>query len=232
MTSREPNGVLDGSGPLLALPYQRLLLQNILTADALVILARGLGLLTIVSHLLYHYDNPEIGTAEKDNVYKNFVVMIGAETTEETLVGQKMAEFVTTHGGSGTGLQVVNTDKVGVDQRLSPPFYADNRMKLYASGGIFSITSRILVVDLLTFPNLAESITGFVVMHAEKVVATSVEAFILRIFRQKNRNGFIKAFSDIPEPFTTGFSPLANMLKNLFLRTPLLWPRFYTRFVI
>ena len=64
MTSREPpdssNGVSDGSGPLLALPYQRLLLENILTTDALVILARGLGLLTIVSHLLYHYDNPEI----------------------------------------------------------------------------------------------------------------------------------------------------------------------------
>lgn len=99
-------------------------------------------------------------------------------------------------------------------------------MKLYASGGIFSITSRILVVDFLTFPDLAESITGLIVLHAEKVVATSVEAFILRIFRQKNRNGFIKAFSDIPEPFTTGFSPLANMLKNLFLRTPLLWPRF------
>jgi DNA excision repair protein ERCC-4 len=99
-------------------------------------------------------------------------------------------------------------------------------MKLYASGGIFSITSRILVVDLLTFPNLAESMTGIVVIHAEKVVATSVEAFILRIFRQKNRNGFIKAFSDVPEPFTTGFSPLTNMLKNLFLRTPLLWPRY------
>jgi DNA excision repair protein ERCC-4 len=81
-------------------------------------------------------------------------------------------------------------------------------------------------VDLLTFPNLAESMTGIVVMHAEKVVATSVEAFILRIFKQKNRNGFIKAFSDVPEPFTTGFSPLANMLKNLFLRTPLLWPRY------
>jgi DNA excision repair protein ERCC-4 len=65
-----------------------------------------------------------------------------------------------------------------------------------------------------------------VVMHAEKVVATSVEAFILRIFKQKNRNGFIKAFSYVPEAFTTGFSPLANMLKNLFLRTPILWPRY------
>jgi len=108
------------SGPLLPLPYQRLLLKNILTSDALLILARGLGLLTIVSHLLYHYDNPEI-TAEADKVYKNFVVMIGAETREETLVGQNMAELVTTYGGAGTGLQVVNTDKVGVDQR-SPDY--------------------------------------------------------------------------------------------------------------
>jgi hypothetical protein len=43
--------------------------------------------------------------------------MIGAETREETLVGQNMAELVTSFGGAGSGLQVVNTDKVGVDQR-------------------------------------------------------------------------------------------------------------------
>jgi DNA excision repair protein ERCC-4 len=125
MSSREgaesQNGTLNGSqavsGPVLALPFQRLLLQSILTTDALLILARGLGLLTLVSHLLYNYDNPEVTTAEADKVYKNFVIMIGAETREETLVGQNMAELVTTHGGAGAGLQVVNTDKVGVDQR-------------------------------------------------------------------------------------------------------------------
>jgi DNA excision repair protein ERCC-4 len=107
----------NDSVPLLPLPFQRLLLQNVLTTDALLILARGLGLLTLISHLLYTYDNPEITTLDKDKVYKNFVVMIGAETREETLVGQNMAELVTTYGGAGGGLQVVNTDKVGVDQR-------------------------------------------------------------------------------------------------------------------
>jgi len=94
-----------------------MLLQNVLTSDALVILARGLGLLTLISHLLYTYDNPEIVEKDSDKVYKNFVIMIGAETREETLVGQSMAELVTTYGGAGAGLQVVNTDKVGVDQR-------------------------------------------------------------------------------------------------------------------
>ena len=42
-----------------------------------------------------------------------------------------------------------------------------------------------------------------------------------------NKAGFLKAFSDNPEPFTTGFSPLATMMRNLFLRKPSLWPRFH-----
>ena len=127
MTSVEPgdpsNGLSTGSsqlGPVLPLPYQRLLLSTVLSNDALLILARGLGLLSLLSHLLYTYDNPELISSTDDNkVYKNFVVMIGAETREETLVGQSMAELVTMYGGHGMGLQVVNTDKVGVDQRYN-----------------------------------------------------------------------------------------------------------------
>ena len=42
-----------------------------------------------------------------------------------------------------------------------------------------------------------------------------------------NKAGFLKAFSDNPEPFTTGFAPLASMMRNLFLRKPALWPRFH-----
>jgi hypothetical protein len=121
MSSTEPSDLLKssggGSGPRLPLPFQQLLLHAALTTDALLILARGLGLLSIVSHLLYVYDNPEVVTLDADKVYKNFVVMIGAEAREETLIGQNMAELVTTHQGTGAGLQVVNTDKVGVDQR-------------------------------------------------------------------------------------------------------------------
>ena len=42
-----------------------------------------------------------------------------------------------------------------------------------------------------------------------------------------NKAGFLKAFSDNPEPLTTGFSPLATMMRNLFLKKPSLWPRFH-----
>jgi DNA excision repair protein ERCC-4 len=114
------------------------------------------------------------------------------------------------------GLSVVNTDVMSVG----------TREKMYAQGGIFSITSRILVVDLLTSLLDPETITGLVVLHADRVVATSLEAFILRIYRQRNKVGFLKAFSDNPEPFTTGFAPLSTMMRNLFLRNVSLWPRF------
>jgi len=116
---RDGNGI-SAPSPRLPLSYQRMLLQNVLTTDALLILARGLGLLTLISHLLYAYDNPEMPSTEANKVYKNFVITIGAEVREETLVGQNIAELVTKYGGTGAGLQVVNTDKVGVDQRLSP----------------------------------------------------------------------------------------------------------------
>lgn len=69
--------------------------------------------------------------------------------------------------------------------------------------------------------------SGVLVADDGRVTATSAEAFILRMYRQKNKDGFIKAFSDCPEPFTTGFAPLATMMKNLHLRTPTLWPRFH-----
>ncbi|KAJ5013931.1 DNA repair protein rad16 [Colletotrichum sp. SAR 10_99] len=115
------------------------------------------------------------------------------------------------------GLTVVNTDFTSVGARE----------KMYARGGIFSITSRILVVDLLTNLLDTEKVTGLVVLHADRVVATSLEAFILRIYRQKNKAGFLKAFADNPDPFSTGFSPLSTMTRNLFLKKASLWPRFH-----
>lgn len=40
-----------------------------------------------------------------------------------------------------------------------------------------------------------------------------------------SKQGFIKAFSDQSESFVTGFAPLQNTMKSLFLRKVHLWPR-------
>ena len=42
------------------------------------------------------------------------------------------------------------------------------RQDLYKKGGLFSITSRILVVDMLQSDIPTELITGIIVLHAEK----------------------------------------------------------------
>jgi DNA excision repair protein ERCC-4 len=172
-----------------------------------VILARGLGLLRLVTNLLHSYDAAG----------NNLILIVGADERENGWIGEALAEHAAISvSPKARGLSVVNTDLMSVG----------TREKMYAQGGIFSITSRILVVDLLTSLLDPETITGLVVLHADRIVATSLEAFILRIYRQRNKVGFLKALSDNPEPFTTGFAPLSTMMRNLFLRNVSLWPRF------
>ncbi|OUM62412.1 hypothetical protein PIROE2DRAFT_44330, partial [Piromyces sp. E2] len=59
------------------------------------------------------------------------------------------------------------------------------------------------------------------------ITETSMEAFILRLFRQENKVGFIKAFSDSPESFIYGIWKLEKTMRTLFLRNVYFWPRFH-----
>ncbi|KAL8773519.1 MAG: hypothetical protein Q9209_001623 [Squamulea sp. 1 TL-2023] len=192
----------------LPLEYQQDLFNELRSEDELVLLARGLGLLRIVINLLHSFDAAG----------NNLIVVVGADERENGWIGEALAEHaVVSRSPTARGLSQVNTDAMSVG----------TREKMYSQGGIFSITSRILVVDLLSRLLNPETVTGLVVLHSERIVATSIEAFIIRIYRQMNKDGFLKAFSDNPEPFTTGFAPLASMMRNLFLRKPSLWPRFH-----
>lgn len=162
----------------------------------------------LITNLLHSYDAAG----------NNLIIVANAEDRENNWIGEALAEHAAiSMAPLARGLTVVNTDYTNVG----------TREKMYASGGIFSITSRILVVDLLTGLLNVEKITGMIVLHADRIVATSLEAFVLRIYRQKNKAGFLKAFSDNPDPFTTGFNPLASRMRNLFLRKASLWPRFH-----
>lgn len=192
----------------LPLEYQQHLFQELRAEDELVVIAKGLGLMRLVNNLLHSYDAAG----------NNLIIVVGAEERENAWIGEALAEHAAiSMSPHARGLTVVNTDYTSVGARE----------KMYARGGVYSITSRILVVDLLTNLLDADRITGVILLHAEKVIATSLEAFILRLYRQKNKAGFLKAFSDSPEPFTYGFSPLATMMKNMFLRKASLWPRFH-----
>lgn len=192
----------------LPLQFQQEIYKLLRDEDCLIILARGLGLLKIVTNLLHSYDVAG----------NSLVIVVGAEDRENEWIGEALAEHhATSRSPLSKVLRVINTDKASVSMRE----------KIYADGGVVSVTSRILVVDLLSKLLDPETVTGLVVLHAERVVATSIEAFIVRIFRQFNKIGFLKAFCDAPEPLASSYAPLASMMKNLFLRRPSIWPRFH-----
>ncbi|XP_073027425.1 DNA repair endonuclease UVH1 [Primulina eburnea] len=103
---------------------------------------------------------------------------------------------------------------------------AHHRLSLYTSGGIFFITARILIVDLLTSRLPTTSVAGIILLNAHSLSDTSTEAFIVRILRSSNRSLYVRAFSDSPQSMVSGFAKSERILKCLGLRKLHLWPRF------
>ncbi|XP_055854991.1 DNA repair endonuclease XPF [Episyrphus balteatus] len=104
---------------------------------------------------------------------------------------------------------------------------ASERERVYLEGGIQFISTRIFVVDLLKSRIPIELITGVFVMRAHTIVESCQEAFALRLYRQTNKTGFIKAFSSNPQAFTIGYSQIERTMRNLFVKELYIWPRFH-----
>ena len=64
--------------------------------------------------------------------------------------------------------------------------------------------------------------------RAHRIIDSCQESFILRLYRQKNKTGFIKAFSGSPVSFSQSFCQVERVMKNLFLRHLHLWPRYHS----
>ncbi|XP_059608925.1 DNA repair endonuclease XPF [Phlebotomus argentipes] len=103
---------------------------------------------------------------------------------------------------------------------------AREREKMYLEGGIHFITTRILVVDLLKNRIPIEMITGIFVLRAHMIIESCQEAFALRLYRRRNSEGFVKAFSNSAESFTFGFGHVERVVHNLYVSEMFVWPRF------
>lgn len=224
----EENNLLDQVDPVdisltLPLKFQQLILEDLIADDSLLILGKGLGMEPIVANLLHTLSAP----ATIANVTKrSLVILLNASEEDNGKIADELTEL--------SWIDDCNDD-TRENQESRRPFVVirgeqytpDKRKALYLQGGIMSVTSRIFIVDLLTQIVNPQLITGLAVLHAEKISDTSNESFIAHMYRQKNNWGFIKAFSDTPEPFATGYSPLHKKLKDLRLKRVLLWPRFH-----
>ncbi|KAJ2555514.1 DNA repair protein RAD16 [Coemansia sp. RSA 1933] len=188
------------------LPFQRQILDELIEEDALCIVARGLGLNRIVAELARICATPQV-----------LVFLVNTSDQDEDEIQQQLMQQ-----RSGEG-----QDDAAQMHRVTAETNAPARARLYRQGGLVSVTSRILVVDLLNGLVPAELVTGVIVHNASRVGEESVEAFVLRLVRQQNTRAFVKAVSDAPEAFTLGFAPLGKTLRVLGVRHVHLWPRFH-----
>ncbi|XP_016939450.2 DNA repair endonuclease XPF [Drosophila suzukii] len=140
------------------------------------------------------------------------------------------------YSDSGNLVLVINSsdwEEQYYKSKMEPKFVhevantATERERVYLEGGMQFISTRILVVDLLKQRIPIELISGIIVLRAHTIIESCQEAFALRLYRQKNKTGFIKAFSSSPEAFTIGYSHVERTMRNLFVKHLYIWPRFH-----
>eukprot|EP00794_Sanderia_malayensis_P007975 gene7975-8834_t len=181
------------------LEYEVTIFTDLQANDGLVIAAKGLGINRILLSFLQMYCEATF-----------LVLVLNTNTEEEEFLIDELR-----------GLGISQLPKV-----ITNEFGTNERESIYLKGGVLFITSRILVVDILTNRLPTHLVTGIIVYKAHRIVDSGQEAFILRMYREKNKTGFIKAFSDSPMSFTSGFFHVERVMRNLFVRKLFLWPRF------
>eukprot|EP01031_Cornospumella_fuschlensis_P029931 gene29931-36146_t len=173
--------------------------------DGLIVLGHGLGVPYLLSKFLECY------TLQSNTLPKPLVLCINA-MDHVPLIHQMLR----LHGLPEEALPEVINNEVNSQERC----------EMYQVGGCYFITSRILVVDLLDNKLDASKVAGLLIYNAHRISETSLDSFILRIYRERNRTGFLKAFSEEAEALTGPFLKVERLLRSLYLTKIYLWPRF------
>lgn len=111
---------------------------------------------------------------------------------------------------------------------ISADYSVKDRSAVYTTAGFVVVTPAILVHDLLHGVLPADRVGGIVIHAAETVKERSNYHFAMTLFRKKNRQAFIKAFSEAPTALSGGFHRVEKVMRMLYLSRLSLWPRFHT----
>ena len=168
--------------------------------SGLMIFGRGLGLERILNSMLSIHLQPH-----------NLVLLLNVKETEFMAI-RKDLEADSLASRTDDALERIHMNLLNLIDNSTP---AKDRTQIYLNGGVISVTSRILVVDILNGVIPTNLITGIIINHAERVTENGSIAFILRLFRTINATGFIRAFSDCPERFGGEVTKLERTLKTL-----------------
>nr|XP_040032450.1 DNA repair endonuclease XPF isoform X1 [Gasterosteus aculeatus aculeatus] len=181
------------------LEFETEMFLSLFECDGLLVVAEGLGIDRILLQFMRVYS--EQGS---------LVLLLNTTTPEQEYFTEQLRVEGVTH----------------LPRTVTSEVNSAERYNVYTEGGVLFVTSRILVVDFLTDRIPAHLISGILVYRAHKIIESFQEAFILRLYRQKNKTGFIKAFTDKATSFSSGFCQVERVMRNLFVKKLYLWPRF------
>lgn len=202
--------------------------EDLYKEDGLCVLARGLG----IRHLFCKFIRGYCATATPGT--RRIVFCVNALGEDEAIRDTLRADGVTELSSLPT---LITSDILSSDRSRQCELPLSCSLTLiqstcirtgmmYNRGGVFIASSRIIINDLLKGIVEARDICGMLVFDAHRIRETSIESFILRVFKQGNRHGFVKAFSDEPERFM-GLGKLERIMQLLFVKQLYLWPRFH-----
>jgi DNA excision repair protein ERCC-4 len=177
----------DSSSPPL-LEYEAKIFQDTFQKDSLLIMAEGLGIERIFLHFIRLYSDSShlviiLNTHEAEEEY--FLNRL-KESPGSSVYGNEINSSKSSRpepdGGGAAAISVQLPTKITTETHSM-----SERVDTYMKGGCFFITSRILVVDMLTDRIPIEHVSGILVYNAHKIIDSCQESFILRMFRQKNK---------------------------------------------
>ena len=154
---------------------------------ALLIMAEGLGIERLFLNFLKLYSDSS-----------QLVLVLNTHEAEEDFFIEKLKEEngpLCVYGNEITNDDLPTTSSsLGEKISIQLPTRITNethtvaeRVETYLKGGCFFVTSRILVVDMLTDRVPFDLVSGILVYNAHRVIDSCQETFILRMFRQKNK---------------------------------------------
>lgn len=208
--------------------------------DGLAIFGRGLGSLTLLASLVRFYADVEHGhaaiVAEENAAAADSKKEDQTQTQQQQQSQRPPLVLVLGLKDDERSALMHILERWGTPSHMLPTMITNesgqgkDRAHLYQRGGVLCITSRILIVDLLTNTVHPNDIAGLLVAHAETVdPETSTEAFILRIYHSRKQpygSGFVKAVTEDAESFLGAFARVDKTMKALHVRRLYLFPRF------
>lgn len=194
----------------LYLEFEQEMLLSVMNENSLTITSKGLANDRLLMNLVRTF-----------STNCQLVLVIGADQEEEESVIHQVTDMIE------------GQNEKEVDENFVPPkriaFESGQatRRDIYLCGGVIFITTRILVVDMLTKRLPFESVSGIIVANAHRVLKDCHLSFILRLFRTHNKTGFITAMSQNAQGFLGSFAKLERIMRKLFVSKVFLWPRFH-----